>query len=77
MLFFLKNKLLIYYFYFINNNNIGKGRDPCCRDHKLSVFFGGEDTENLKGIKSSSIENWLKNATSFRFTHIRKNTEWG
>jgi hypothetical protein len=43
----------------------------------LSVFFGGEDTEQLKGIKSNAIENWLKNTVSFKFTHIRKDPGWG
>ncbi|CAB4488955.1 unnamed protein product [Rhizophagus irregularis] len=40
---------------------MGKKRHEGCRDHKLSVFFGGKNTKELKGIKSKDVKGWLKN----------------
>ncbi|UZO00348.1 uncharacterized protein OCT59_011482 [Rhizophagus irregularis] len=56
---------------------MGKKRHECCRDHKLSVFFGGKNTKELKGIKSKDVKGWLKNRFSYNFVHIRKDPDWG
>ncbi|GET56601.1 hypothetical protein GLOIN_2v1489214 [Rhizophagus irregularis DAOM 181602=DAOM 197198] len=64
-------------FLILFNNNIGKKRHECCRDHKLSVFFGGKNTKELKGIKSKDVKGWLKNRFSYNFVHIRKDPDWG
>ncbi|CAB4480966.1 unnamed protein product [Rhizophagus irregularis] len=37
---------------------MGKKRHECCRDHKLSVFFGSKNTKELKGIKSKDVKGW-------------------
>ncbi|GET65509.1 hypothetical protein GLOIN_2v1791431 [Rhizophagus irregularis DAOM 181602=DAOM 197198] len=54
-----------------------KKRHEGCRDHKLSVFFGGKNTKELKGIKSKDVKGWLKNRFSYNFVHIRKDPDWG
>ncbi|UZO08786.1 uncharacterized protein OCT59_029037 [Rhizophagus irregularis] len=56
---------------------MGKKRHECCRDHKLSVFFGGKNTKELKGIKSKDVKGWLKNRFSYNFIHVRKDPDWG
>ncbi|GET64243.1 hypothetical protein GLOIN_2v1791431 [Rhizophagus irregularis DAOM 181602=DAOM 197198] len=71
----MKNINLLFLILF--NNNIGKKRHECCRDHKLSVFFGGKNTKELKGIKSKDVKGWLKNRFSYNFVHIRKDPDWG
>ncbi|POG57626.1 hypothetical protein GLOIN_2v1489214 [Rhizophagus irregularis DAOM 181602=DAOM 197198] len=55
---------------------MGKKRHECCCDHKLSVFFGGKNTKELKGIKSKDVKGWLKNRFSYNFVHVRKDPDW-
>ncbi|CAB4427468.1 unnamed protein product [Rhizophagus irregularis] len=54
-----------------------KKKHECCHDHKLSVFFGGKNTKELKGIKSKDVKGWLKNRFSYNFVHVRKDPDWG
>ncbi|RIA85115.1 hypothetical protein C1645_808446 [Glomus cerebriforme] len=55
---------------------MGKSKDVCCRDRKLSVYFGGKNARELEGIKSNTINEWLKNSYLYNFKHIRKDADW-
>ncbi|CAG8731750.1 4342_t:CDS:2 [Rhizophagus irregularis] len=55
----------------------GRSSYPCCYTTKLSIFFGGEYSDELEEIKAITIADFLKNTLQFPFKHIKKKDDWG
>ncbi|POG61478.1 hypothetical protein GLOIN_2v1814034 [Rhizophagus irregularis DAOM 181602=DAOM 197198] len=56
---------------------MGRSSYPCCYTTKLSIFFGGEYSDELEEIKAITIADFLKNTLQFPFKHIKKKDDWG
>ena len=65
---------LIFTFFF--NIDIGRSKYPCCYSNDLSIFFGGSSSQSLYGVKANIVDVWLRNSTSLKFYHIRKDDNW-